>query len=217
MFLRCVRFKRSLLTLFRMNKPQLFFSVFFCFLLLVEAKGQTDRPEDPRRYIDTAVNYSEIGEYVRADEYFNKALQEIEVLPADFCFHFGKNSYYMNKFSQSIDWLNKYLELKGSQGQYSRATLDILEKAENAFRQSSNGPETKNVTVSDKFFYLNTINCKEDSLITCPVCKGDDVLVKKGTFGELLYQTCPYSTNGVLTCLEFNLLIQGNLPVKHKH
>lgn len=200
-----------------MFKSKLFLTLIILQLVYVNVQGQTDAPPDPRRYIDTAVNYSEIGEYVKADKYFNKALQEIDVLSADFCYHFGKNSYYMNKFSQSIDWLNKYLELKGSQGQYSRNTLDILEKAESAFRQSSRGPETNNVEVSDKFFYLNTINCTEGSFITCPVCKGDDVLVKKGTFGELLYQTCPYSTNGVLTCLEFNLLIQGNLPVKHKH
>lgn len=168
--------------------------------------------EDPRRSIDSAIYYLEIGQYIKADELFMTSLEKIDVLSADFCFYFGKNSFYMNKYSQSIDWLNKYLELKGSSGQFSRETLDLLEKAEEAFRNNRSTGSTADV--NSKFFYLNTIRCSEDDLITCPVCKGDDVITNTDRFGERLYKTCPYSTNGVLTCLEFNLLIQGNLKPK---
>lgn len=170
--------------------------------------------EDPRRYIDSAVHYMDLAQYSQADEYFMTALDKIDVLSADFCFYFGKNSFYLNKFSQSIDWLNKYLELKGSRGQFSKETLEILEKAEEAFR--NNRGTTASADVNAKFFYLNTISCDENELITCPVCKGDDVITKRDRFGEMLYKTCPYSNNGVLTCTEFNLLIQGNLKPKNK-
>lgn len=156
----------------------------------------------------------DLAQYSEADEYFMTALDKIDVLSADFCFYFGKNSFYLNKFSQSIDWLNKYLELKGSRGQFSKETLEILEKAEEAFR--NNRGTTVSADVNAKFFYLNTISCDENELITCPVCKGDDVITKRDRFGEMLYKTCPYSTNGVLTCVEFNLLIQGNLKAKNK-
>lgn len=170
--------------------------------------------EDPRRYIDSAVHYMDLAQYSQADEYFMTALDKIDVLSADFCFYFGKNSFYLNKFSQSIDWLNKYLELKGSRGQFSKETLEILEKAEEAFR--NNRGTTASADVNAKFFYLNTISCDENELITCPVCKGDDVITKRDRFGEMLFKTCPYSNNGVLTCTEFNLLIQGNLKPKNK-
>lgn len=183
----------------------LFISVSFC------AQAQQ---EDPRRYIDSAVHYMDLAQYSQADEYFMTALDKIDVLSADFCFYFGKNSFYLNKFSQSIDWLNKYLELKGSRGQFSKETLEILEKAEEAFR--NNRGTTASADVNAKFFYLNTISCDENELITCPVCKGDDVITKRDRFGEMLYKTCPYSNNGVLTCTEFNLLIQGNLKPKNK-
>ena len=185
------------------------------FLLAITTGAlKAQQQQDPRRFIDSAVYYLDLGEYSKADGLFMAALDKIDVLSADFCFHFGKNSFYMNKFAQSIDWLNKYLELKGSRGQFSSETLDLLEKAEEAFR--NNRGTTNTADVNSKFFYLNTIKCDENELITCPVCKGDDVITRKDRFGETLYKTCPYSKNGVLTCVEFNLLIQGNLKPKYK-
>jgi len=170
--------------------------------------------EDPRRFIDTAVNYMNQERYAEADGYFMTALENINVLSADFCFYFGKNSYYLQSYSQSIDWLNKYLELKGSRGQHSKEVLEILEKAEEGFR--NNRSSTAKVDVKTRFFYLNTINCDHNKVITCPVCKGDDVITTTDQLGEKYYRTCPYSHNGVLTCAEFNLLIQGKLKDKTK-
>ena len=187
-------------------------SISIIFLLSLAFSVNAQQNEDPRKFIDSAVYYLDLAQYSKADGFFMTALEKIDVLSADFCFHFGKNSFYMNKFAQSIDWLNKYLELKGSRGQYSRETLDLLEKAEEAFR--NNRGITQNADINSKFFYLNTIHCDEDELITCPVCKGDDVITRRDRFGEMLYKTCPYSNNGVLTCVEFNLLIQGNLKPK---
>lgn len=184
--------------------------------LLVLSSGalKAQQQQDPRRFIDSAVYYLDLGQYTKADDLFMTALDKIDVLSADFCFYFGKNSFFMNKYAQSIDWLNKYLELKGSRGQFSREALDLLEKTEEAFR--NNRGTTNSADVNSKFFYLNTIKCEESDLITCPVCKGDDVITSKDRFGETLYKTCPYSKNGVLTCVEFNLLIQGNLKPKNK-
>ena len=171
--------------------------------------------EDPRRFIDTAVVYMDQERYAEADGYFMKALENINVLSADFCFYFGKNSYYLESYSQSIDWLNKYLELKGSRGQFSKETLSLLEKAEEGFR--NNRTETSGtVDVKTRFFYLNTINCDDSKVITCPVCKGDDVITTTDQLGEKYYKACPYSHNGVLTCAQFNLLIQGKLKEKNK-
>lgn len=183
-------------------------------MALSASLANAQQRQDPRRYIDSAVYFMDLEQYSKADGLFMTALDRIDVLSADFCFYFGKNSFYMNKYAQSIDWLNKYLELKGSQGRFSRETLNLLELAEEGFR--NNRGSTSSADVNSKFFYLNTINCGEDDHITCPVCKGNDVITRKDRFGETLYQTCPYSTNGVLTCLEFNLLIQGNLKPKNK-
>ncbi len=172
--------------------------------------------QDPRLFIDSAVVLMDRAEYEKADEYFMSALNQIDLLSADFCFYFGKNSFYLKKYAQSIDWLNKYLELKGSRGQFSEETLSILENAEEAFRndKSSVGPSAN---VNSKFFYKNTVNCQDGTYITCPVCKGQGVIITLTKYGEKNYKTCPYSTNGVLSCGEYNLLIQGLLEPKKKN
>lgn len=172
---------------------------------------------DPRRYIDTAVVLMDQEKYAQADGYFLRALNEIELLSADFCYFFGKNSFYLEKYKQSIDWLNKYLELKGSRGQYSQEVIALSEKAEEGYKQNRESvAEAAGVSVSTKFFYQNTIRCDESTHLTCPICRGDDVIITLDKFGERIYKTCPYSTNGILTCEEFNLLIQGKLKPKSK-
>jgi tetratricopeptide (TPR) repeat protein len=185
-----------------------------CLVSVLHLHGQrTQIAIDPRDYIDTAIVYMDQEQYGRADEYFMSALDKIDLLSADFCYFFGKNSLLLGKNAQSIDWLNKYLELKGSRGQYSKEVLGLLETAEERFRNE----KPRNLEAADvnaKFFYLNTIPCDNDQPITCPVCKGQGVIITKDKLGERLYKTCPYSTNGVLTCREYNLLIQGLLETK---
>jgi tetratricopeptide (TPR) repeat protein len=168
--------------------------------------------QDPRRYIDTAVNFMNEEKFVEADQYFMTALDKITVLSADFCYYFGKNSYFLNNYAQSIDWLSKYLELKGSQGQYSEEVIALLDKAETEFRKNRSTGEV--IDANTKFFYLNTISCDTHQSIVCPVCKGDDVITTIDQLGERIFKACPYSTNGVLTCEQYNQLIQGRLKAK---
>ena len=196
-----------------MRKLVVIFTVLLAWTKLSEAQEfRGEIPEDPRRYIDTAVVLMDQQKYKEADRYYLIALDRIQVLSADFCFYFGKNSYFLNQYAQSIDWLNKYLELKGSGGQFSKEVLALLEKAEEGFRQ--NRTATAGVDVKTRFFYLNTVACDDSDNIKCPVCKGDDVITTVDRFGERYYKTCPYSHNGVLTCAEFNLLIQGKLKAR---
>ncbi|KYG84934.1 hypothetical protein AWW67_16970 [Roseivirga seohaensis] len=194
---------------------QLFISTVFLFILIQNVVGQEKEShlfQDPRRYIDTAVTYMNQEKYLEADKYFMVALDQITVLSADFCYYFGKNSFYLKYYSQSIDWLSKYLELKGSSGQYSEEAIALLDKSEKEFRANRSTGET--VETNTKFFYLNTISCSGHESIICPVCKGDDIITTKDRLGDNLYKKCPYSTNGVLTCEEFNLLLQGKLKPK---
>lgn len=198
-----------------MRRSLTIFMLLFCLGKVCSAQQVVAKPlEDPRRYIDTAVNLMNAERYAEADSYFMTALEVINVLSADFCFYFGKNSYYLKNYAQSIDWLNKYLELKGSRGQHSKEVLEILEIAEEAFRQ--NRSQVSAVDVKTRFFYLNTINCDNTKTIVCPVCKGDDIITTKDQLGEKFFKRCPYSHNGVLTCAEFNLLIQGKLKEKEQ-
>jgi hypothetical protein len=191
------------------------FLLFIC-LIALQQLGEAQSVSslaDPRRNIDTAVNLMSQEKYEAADAFFMRALGQIEVLSADFCYHFGKNSLLLEKHRQSIDWLNKYLELKGSQGQYSKEVFVLLEKAEDGFREDRS--EASKADVETKFFYKNSVKCETGKHVICPVCKGDDVIITLDQLREKRYKSCPYSSGGYLTCQDFNLLIQGKLKAKN--
>ena len=58
--------------------------------------------------------------YYTADSLLKKTILKQESVSSEITFLFGKNSYFLKKYEQSINWLNKYLELKGQNGFFSR-------------------------------------------------------------------------------------------------
>src|SRR5687767_11524793 len=96
---------------------------FFLFLMLsLSAYSQTDQEkaeefriqaEQRKRaailqVLDSAVQYMDDGEYELADKKLVYVLSTIKSVPSDLTFYFGKNSFYLGKYKQSVDWLNKY-------------------------------------------------------------------------------------------------------------
>jgi ssDNA-binding Zn-finger/Zn-ribbon topoisomerase 1 len=150
----------------------------------------------------------DIGNYLAADKKFQYVLANVRSVPSDLTFFFGKNSYYLEKYKQSIDWLNKYIQLKGTNGQYSAEAVSWLNKSEAEFLK-----EKANATVrAEEILSKNyDIDCGPSGKVTCPVCKGDHVVIKKGAFGSE-YKTCTYcNEHGWLTCDEYNRLLRGEL------
>lgn len=163
------------------------------------------------REMDSAIYLMENSNYARADEKFKYVLSNIKSVPSDLTFHFGKNSFLLGKYKQSIDWLNKYIQLKGTTGQYSNEALDWKKKAEAEFMKTR---VTDSKKVAEVLSSDYTIDCGPDGKVYCPVCKGEHVIIKKGIFGSE-YKTCPYcNEHGILTCEEYNALIHGELEPK---
>ena len=164
------------------------------------------------RELDSGVYYMDLGNYARADEKFQYVLDNVRSVPSDLTFFFGKNSFYLGKYKQSIDWLNKYIQLKGTNGQYSSEAVSWMRKAEAEFVKE------KSVAVNQATEILSTsydIDCGSAGKVTCPVCKGEHVIVKKGAFGPA-YKTCGYcDEHGLLTCEEYNRLLRGQLQPKN--
>jgi len=163
------------------------------------------------RTLDSAVYLMDLGQYAAADNKFKHVLQNIKSVPSDLTFYFGKNSFYLNNFKQSVDWLNKYIQLKGTSGQFSTEATDLLKKAEAALLVERKA-ETRNAedVLSQNF----DIDCGPAGKVSCPVCKGDHVIIKKGAFGDE-YRTCQYcDEHGYLTCANYNKLLRGELQKK---
>lgn len=160
------------------------------------------------RTMDEAVSQMNEGLYADADEKFVYVLNNIRGVPSDLTFYFGKNSFYLTKFKQSVDWLNKYIQLKGTTGQHYAEAVDLLKKAEVEVLNERAREAAKAQEVLSQNY---DIDCGPTGKVMCPVCKGTTVIVKKGAFGNE-YKTCNYcDKHGLLTCEQYNQLIRGEL------
>jgi tetratricopeptide (TPR) repeat protein len=165
------------------------------------------------RKLDSAVLLIEQGEYDLADRKLKAILQSSKSVGSELTFYFGKNSYLLGSYKQSIDWLNKYIQLKGTTGQFSNEAVEWLHKSETELLKEK---QTLSQQVSTVFSTDYTIDCGPTGKVTCPVCKGTTVIIKRNYLGEN-YSTCPYcAKNGYLNCEDYNKLIRGQLKASAK-
>ena len=162
--------------------------------------------------LDSGIYFMEMGEHLMADQKFKYVLANIKAVPSDLAYYFGKNSYFLKQYKQSIDWLNKYIQLKGMNGQFSKDAVAWLRKSETELlseRKQEEAAKSEEVLSSNY-----EIDCGPTGRVICPVCRGGHVIIKKGAFGDD-YRTCPYcNEHGILTCEEYNLLVKGELKPK---
>lgn len=158
--------------------------------------------------LDAAILLTEQGDYLLADEKFRMLLRSVKSVPSDLVFHFGKNSFHLGNYKQSIDWLNKYIQLKGTNSQYSQEAVDWLKKAE---IELMNEKKLRSEQTRQTFSRDYDIDCGPAGKVICPVCKGTTVIIKKGYMGDT-YIPCPFCDKyGYLSCADYNLLLKGQL------
>lgn len=159
--------------------------------------------------MENGVDMMNQGNYIAADSYFQQVLEEVEVVPAELCFYFGKNSYHLEKYKQSIDWLTKYIELKGTKGQYFDQATEYLKLSESDYltqRRSLDSSFKKDSKTQPK-----KIDCEENPFVLCPVCNGSGVIIEQGSLGNAIYRTCPYSDEqGRMPCSNYTEYMKGN-------
>lgn len=167
---------------------------------------QSDQKNWARIQLDSAITLTEAGMYQAADIKYLWLLKNMKALPSDLTFYFGKNSYFLEKYSQGIDWLNKYIQLKGPSGQYYDQAVEWLRKSEQAqlaLREQQS--KEANVILSRNY----EIDCGPTGKVVCPVCNGSTVVIKRTYLGES-YKTCTVcKKKGYLLCEEFNQLLRG--------
>lgn len=161
-----------------------------------------------RMQLDTAIMLMEKEEYLAADEKLNYVLKNIKSVPSDLAYYFGENSFHIGKFKQSIDWLNKYIQLKGTTGQHSQEAVQWLKRAE---AERLKEKQTQTLQTQEVLSRDYDIDCGSTGKVTCPVCNGSTVTIKKTYLGET-YKTCQYChKQGYLICEDYNKLLRGEL------
>jgi len=166
-----------------------------------------------RQQLDTAILLVDKGEYLAADEKLNYVLNNIKSVPSDLAYYFGENSYHIGKYKQSIDWLNKYIQLKGTSGQHSQDAVKWLKLAETERLKEK---QTQTLEAQEVLSRDYDIDCGPTGKVTCPVCNGSTVIIKRTYLGET-YKTCTYChKQGFLSCEDYNKLLRGELkPEAH--
>lgn len=125
-------------------------------------------------------------------------------------YYFGRNSYHLGKYKQSINWLNKYIQLKGTKGRYYEPAIQFLQFAEDEYLKIQR-KQAKQIEVD---LENAEYDCGGLTKMLCPVCHGSGVVIHTGLFGEV-YKTCPYSLGeGYLSCEDYNLFMRGDLEPK---
>lgn len=168
------------------------------------------------KYLDLGIKQYDAGKYEDAEKSFKQVLETVKVLPAEICFYFGANSFYLKKYKQSINWLNKYIALKGTTGQYFDECTKYLEKAEENYLLASVKQENEIYDPGQDVDYtvMPRIDCGPSGKVVCPVCKGETVIIRRSAM-SLDYRSCPWcDSHGNLSCDEYNLLLQGELKPK---
>lgn len=175
---------------------------------LMEMQREAEKQRQVSMIIDSAIYLSEHEMYEEADEKFIYALKNSKSIPSDLTYHFGRNSFHLSKYKQSVDWLNKYIQLKGTTGQYSEAAAEWLKKAEIELLKEQKIQSKEAAEILSRDY---DIDCGPTGKVVCPVCNGSTVIIKRGYFGET-YKTCPYcSKHGFLSCVDYNKLVRGQL------
>ena len=168
------------------------------------------------KFLDLGIKQYENGLYNDADKSFRQVLESVKVLPAEICYYFGANSYYLGQYKQSINWLNKYIALKGTSGQFFEESTTFLEQAQEKYLSASavNKEDIYNPGEDIDYTVMPRVDCGPAGKVICPVCKGQTVIIKRSAM-SLNYQSCPYCDNhGNLTCDDYNLLLLGELRPK---
>lgn len=148
--------------------------------------------------------------YFLADSILKEIILNNNRVSSELTFLFGKNSFFLEKYEQSINWLNKYLELKGESGIFSDESIKFLELS-NSKNLIENSKNIENVYV--ELYSYNYIDCQNNRKV-CPICKGTSVMIIETDVSKI-YKTCPFSDNkGFLTCDEYNLFLRGKLKPK---
>ena len=177
-------------------------------LAAIELARETQKQTEVMQQLDSAVQLMGIGRFQEADVKYKYVLENIKSVPSDLAYYFGENSYHLGQARQCIDWLNKYIQLKGTNGKFYDAAVEYLKKAEaSLITVKSEEARQANEILSRNY----DIDCGPTGKVVCPICDGSTVVVKKNYLGNT-YKTCGYCNKlGYLTCVEYNKLLRGEL------
>ena len=89
-------------------------SFFSLILLITTITAQEITEGEFAHRMDLGEDWMKQGRFEEANEAFLFVIENKKVLSGNIAYLFGRNSYHLGKYKQSINWLNKYIQIKGT-------------------------------------------------------------------------------------------------------
>lgn len=168
---------------------------------------QSQVKDSIRTQLQNAIALTDDSLYIQADSVYLNLINQSEILPDEFCYHFGRNLLGNHRNRLGYNFLEKYIQLQGDAGTYYMEALTLLKLEDLQMHLSVD-------SIPDRG-HAKKQPCKDGNLIQCPICHGSGVLIQESNMGKV-YSPCPYSDeSGLMECWEYKEYLKGNL-IKHE-
>ncbi|MEM7550454.1 MAG: molecular chaperone DnaJ [Bacteroidota bacterium] len=172
---------------------------FFLFLLNTLSAQRPPRI-DVDSYVALGKTQMDAGNYVAANKTFRKVLDSKATIPSEMCYYFAETLFFLGQYQNSMNFADKYIELTGKSGDFYKEVIDLKSLLE------TESSDILRCNLCDKKGYLlrdceqcnqtgyekhDCYYCKAKGLVSCPTCEGRGVVIAKGKFDDVKYQTCP--------------------------
>jgi hypothetical protein len=175
------------------------------------AQNLQNNPElELRRLLSQAQQQMMDNEYEAANQTFRRLLKLQTKIPADVSYLFAETLYMIGQYKNSENFLKKYLDLTGVNGDYFKKATELQGLLKERMTVSKtcmlcdvNGYITKQCDLcSGSGTQIRDCNfCKGRGHVMCQLCAGEGVRITRSAFGDRSYESCGRcSAKGYHTC-----------------
>lgn len=162
------------------------------------------------RIMNQASTAMDEGEYEKANELFRQIIQSNAPIPSEMPYFFAETLYQLKQFDNSLNFLNKYLDLNGFKGEHYQEAKALEKKLEGPLEEIAacqfcdrKGYRLLTCTTcsGEKQVEQDCSLCKAQGIVGCSRCGGKGIVTKKNVFNILEYYECERCSGvGRLTC-----------------
>jgi tetratricopeptide (TPR) repeat protein len=162
------------------------------------------------RLMNSALAEMGKGDYEKANAYFRQIIENNLSIPPEMPYYFAETLFELGQYDNSLNFLNKYLEINGFKGDNYEAAKSLEAKLK------SNMASIYNCKLCDPrgYRYQNCptcegerqieqacMYCKARGMVGCTKCRGSGLVTNKNVFNILEYYECDKcSGDGKHTC-----------------
>ena len=162
------------------------------------------------KYYQEGIANFDRGNYDVANVSFRKALATNKVLPTNLSYYFAETLYQIRQYQNSINFVDKYLELAGQGGDFYEEAIYLKGLIEQEFvairechRCNSFGYRLVPCQrcASTGIEQGACFECRGKGQTLCPKCTGKGVYITLDKFNQQLFETCSRCAgDGAIVC-----------------